>query len=428
MRSRPFLVLALAAGAASALAQQALLCPPGAAVTAKACEAYHYHVQMFRPDTRKFVEATGFNSFGGQAACDRAREEHVRRNLAVVDYFKRVKGEQQYEPDRFGPCHCDMTREKTNPAYLADAQRQLQVRTIEDVRLRVREKLLDAGLTSESELVRSLIAPPPTLPTLGGPKLVALPPASNAVTATNSADDLRATTAVDTRPPAAMALDLPLVDVATTASAPVEAASQPSVAAATPAPRTAAAPSTTAPTPAPASATPPVQEAAIAAPEGDSPAEGAAEEFITYETDRIQSVLKAAAAISDEDVKSKIIEASLQRNQLLSNLRTLIEGSGERSRVAAAVRAARSEADHVALAEKLFGSSMSRHWAPKDAADVVLPAPADADVEPERILRDPTGRYDEQQKKRALYDMLAKSQPTDEQQLWLVTVVDSLLR
>ena len=423
MRIRPLLVLVLAASAATAFAQQALLCPPGSAVSGKACDVYHYHVQVFRPDTRKLFEVTGFNTFATQAACDRARDEHVRRNLAVVDYFKRVKGEQQYEPDRFGPCHCDMTREKTNPAYLPDAQRQLQIRTAEDIRLRVREKLLDSGQTSESELVRSLVFAPPTLPTIGGAKLVVLPPTSSAVAAMNSPDDLRATTAVDTRPPAAMALDLPLVDVG--ASTPPVSAPQTAVTAA-PAP-------TSAPAPQPADpvlAVPPVQQATIAAPEGDSPApaEAAAEEFITYETDRIQSVLKAASAISDEDVKSRIIEASLQRNQLLSNLRTLIEGSGERSRLAAAVRTAKSEGDHIALAEKLFGSSMSRHWAPKDAVDVVLPPMPEVDVEPERVLRDPTGRFDEQQKKRALYDMLAKSQPTDEQQLWLVTVIDTMLR
>lgn len=432
MRIRQLLLLALAAGTANVFAQQALVCPPGTSIGGKGCDSFHYHMQIYRPDTRKFFEATALNGFATQTACERARDEHVRRNLAVVDYFKRVKNEQQYEPDRFGPCHCDMTRDKTNPAYLTDVARLQQIRTIEDIRLRVREKLLDAGLTSDNELVRGLIAQPPTLPAIGGSKLVPLPP-STAVTPLTSPDDLRATMMVDNRPPASAALDLPLVDVGVPA-APPAVASAPAATGAQPVATTAATtPAANSPAPQPApqpqpATAPPVQEATVAAPEADAaPASTAAEEFVTYETDRIQSVLKAAAAISDENVKSKIIEASLQRNQLLSNLRTLIEGSGERSRLAAAVRAAKTEEDHVALAQKLFGSTMSAHWAPKDAADVVLP-PYPIDTEPERVLRDGTGRFDEQQKKRALYDLLAKSQPTDEQQLWLVTVLETFLR
>jgi hypothetical protein len=79
---------------------------------------------------------------------------------------------------------------------------------------------------------------------------------------------------------------------------------------------------------------PPIPEAAPARDGGDAlqqntdpSAADAAESFISYETERIQSVLKASSAISDESVKSKIFEACMQRIQLLSNLRVLIVGS-----------------------------------------------------------------------------------------------------
>ena len=54
-----------------------------------------------------------------------------------------------------------------------------------------------------------------------------------------------------------------------------------------------------------------------------------AERFITYETQRIQNVLRASAGIAEESVKSKIFEACMQRIQLLSNLRLLIRTPSE---------------------------------------------------------------------------------------------------
>ncbi len=417
MKPRSLLAFACAAFAFSAPAQQQLVCPPGPVVSGKACEGYHYHLQLYRPDTRKFAGATGVNSFASEAACESARDTQMRRNLAVVDFFKRVKGESNYEPDRVGPCHCDMTREKTNPAYLTDAQREMQIRNAEDVRLRVREKLLDSKQTSDSELVRSLNTPPPSLPAIGGSRLVAIPTTTTVAAVGNSAEDLRSTTSVDTRPPAAAALDLPLVDVTGSAAAPqTDPAAAPSALAS-----------------AAGEQAPPMTTERIESPgpdiERDIVAdEGAAESFITYETERIQNVLRAASGISDGTVKSQIFEASLQRTQLLSNLRTLIEGSGARSRLASAARSARTEEEHLEFAAKLFGRDIEPHWAPKEAADVILPPDPDIESEPERALRDTTGRFNDEQKRRALYVMLARSQPTNEQQLWLVTVIDSFLR
>jgi hypothetical protein len=156
--------------------------------------------------------------------------------------------------------------------------------------------------------------------------------------------------------------------------------------------------------------------------------EDTADAFITYETQRIQNVLKASSAITDTAVKSRIFEACQERIQLLSNLRTLIEGAGVRSRLATAARAAQSEEDRVLFVSRLFGTAIAKPWAPHDASDVILAPMPEVDADPERVLRDGGGRYNDQQKRRALYAMLARYQPTEDQQLWLITVIDSFLR
>ena len=57
-------ILVAVVAAASALGQ-ALLCPPPARPV---CDTFHYHVQMFRPDTRGFIELSGINRFATKDA------------------------------------------------------------------------------------------------------------------------------------------------------------------------------------------------------------------------------------------------------------------------------------------------------------------------------------------------------------------------
>ncbi|HEX7154733.1 MAG TPA: hypothetical protein VF618_24820 [Thermoanaerobaculia bacterium] len=377
--------------AGAALAQQPLVCPVTSA--AGPCEAFHYHVQMYRPDTRGFAELVSINQFSSQAACERAREVQSQRNVKLVEFF-RTKGETKYEADRFGPCHCDAS----DPA-----QRTAHLRLQEEIRLRVRERLIDEKLTTDSELMR--VVQPSPAPMLATPKLMPLPPlqAPAAQTAENSTNDLHATKAVDATQAAVASLDhLPLVDVLTGASE------------------------------APAQAPPIAEERVVEQPapsaEELAPAQDAAEKFISYETERIQNVVKASAAIQDETTKEQIFEACLQRMNLLSNLRMLIEGSGVRSRLANLAAAAQTEEERLDVVAKLFGSDITRHWAPRDAADVILTVNPEVAAEPERALRDSSGRFSEQQKKRALYVLLAQSQPTEDQRLWLTSVIDRFLQ
>jgi hypothetical protein len=440
MRSRHLaLILAASLAASAASAQQALVCatvPAG-----RPCDAFHFHVQLYRPDTKQFVEVSGVNQFATLTACDRARELHIATNAKAVDYLRGLK--KQYEADRVGPCHCDMTAEKSAPSFLTDAQRLSHVRQLEETRLRLRERLLDEHLTSDSETVRALWADPPSTPQLSAPKFAPMPQGSTAPVLT-ATEDLKSTKSIDTAKPVAAATDLPLVDLAPPAPEPAGAVA---------APGTAALAGTTAPAP-PAGEPPaavrteappeaPAEEVRVEVPvetessetfestvpeEDSASAQETAERFVAYEKERIQNVLRASSSITDEEAKSKIFEACMQRIQLLSNLRLLIEGSGMRSRLAVAAREVASEEDRLALIGRLFGDDVKPHWAPRDAAEVIFEVDPAVAAEPERALRDTTGRVSPQQKKRALYLVLTQTQPTEDQLLWLASVVEGFLR
>jgi hypothetical protein len=421
---RPILAaMAIAFASLSPAFAQSLVCPPVAAVAGRPCETFHYHVQLFRPDTREFFELFGINQFASMGACERARDAQFKHNMAVVE-FMRTQRRDWWQADKFGPCHCDMTIERASPNALTDAARAQQVHDAEEIRRRVRERLLDAKALPDSEVVRNLAPPLSTTPLIGGPKLVPLPPPAAVTTASNSPDDLRITKAVDTTSPSTTSLDLPLVDVplpGITAPAevvtPTPAAPVPQAAAPAPAPETPKAPQP-APTPVP------TEQVAVVADEPELPSsEDVADAFVSYESQRIQNVLKVSSSISDESVKAQVLDACTQRIQLLSNLRSIIVGSGARSRLVAAANMARKENERLAVVAKLFGSDVPPHWAPKDATDVIFdPGVTDA----EQVLRD--NRSSEQQKRHALYALLAASSPTEQQQLWLNSVIEGLLK
>jgi len=442
---RPLLLASAVALASAAVgAAQTLVCPP-MSTASLTCDTFHFHTALFRPDTRGYSEVFGVNQFATQTACDRARDAAIRRNAAVVDFFHRVRNDDRYQPDRFGPCHCDMTVERSSPNYLTDAQRAAQFKLEDDVRQRVRERLLDADLPSDNELVRSVTLLDAPAPILGGPKFVPLPSAPPNIPVIRSPNDLRMTRLVESNSPAVASIDLPLVDIplpgvassiAADASAPIvsTAGIEPNPTASQPAPQPAPQPQPAAPAPAaqpaqpqpaPATSLPTVMVAAD--PPVATANDEAAEPFVNFETQRIRNVLAASNSISDESLRSKVLEACVQRIQLLSNLRSLIDGAGVKSRFAVAARAANDESSRLTLVAKLFGNDVVSHWAPKDAADVVVDTSGDP-AAAEQLLRDTSGKATAPQKRQALYLVLARTQPTEEQQLWLASVIDSLLQ
>jgi len=411
----------IAAGLSPALAQP-LLCPPVASAAGKPCELFHFHVQLFRPEPRDFIEVYGVNQFASMASCERARDAAVKRNMSVVE-FMHAQRRDWWQADKFGPCHCDMTVEKASPNFLSEAARTQQLRDAEEVRQRVRERLIDAKALPDSEVMRNIAPPLSATPLIGGPKFVSMPAPVATVTA-NSPDDLQITKAVDTTPSSATSLDLPLADI------PLPGLMQPAeVVAAVPTP-------VPAPTPAPAEPAPQptplpqqtVQVAAEPAPviadEPDLPVpEDVADAFVSYESQRIQNVLKVSDEVGDEAKRAQVLEACTQRIQLLSNLRSIIVGAGAKSRLVAAASSAKKESERVAVAAKLFGSDIAPHWAPKNASDVIFDAGV---TDPERVLRDAAAS--DQQKRHALYALLATTSPTEQQQMWLGSVIEGLLK
>src|SRR5437588_4553258 len=419
----------IAAGLSPALAQP-LLCPPVASAAGKPCETFHFHVQLFRPESRDLLELYGINQFASIGSCERAPDAQFKRNMSVVEYMH-AQRRDWWQADRFGPCHCDMTVEKASPNFLSEAARMQQVKDAEEIRQRVRERLIDAKALPDSEAMRNVAPAISATPLIGGPKFVSMP-APVAAAVSNAPDDLQVTKAVDTTPSSATSLDLPLVDI------PLPGIMPPAeVVAAAPAPvPMPVMPATTEPPkPAPASAPAPaplpqpaVQVAAepptIVADEPELPApEDVADAFVSYESQRIQNVLKVSSEVGDDALRVQVLEACTQRIQLLSNLRSIIVGSGAKSRLVAAANSAKKESERLALAAKLFGSDVLPHWAPKDAANVIFDPGV---AEPERVLRDAAAS--DEQKRHALYALLATTSPTEQQQMWLSSVIEGLLK
>ena len=433
MRTLSAIVVLVFACVSSALAQP-LVCPPVASAAGHPCETFHYHVLLFRPDNRGFIELYGINQFASQAACDRARDLQFKRNMMVVEFFRTQRRADWWKADTFGPCHCDMTVEAASPNMLTESARWAQVQLANDVRQRVRERLLDGGVLSDSELIRGLAAPMVTAVMIGGPKLMTMPQPVAASTASNSPDDLRITKAVDTTAASTSSLDLPLADI------PLPGIGSPVSPAPVPAPSSAPVPATIADVPQPTPAPQPAPASVLAPPPlGPPPAiestvvvadepellspEDVADAFISIESQRIQNVLKVSGSIGDESVKAQVLDACTQRIQLLSNLRSIIVGSGAKSRLVAAANGAKTERERLAFVSKLFGSDVVPHWAAKDAEDVVFDPGI---TDPERVLHD--AATSDQQKRHALYALLATSSPTEQQQLWLTSTIEALLK
>jgi len=374
---------------------QSLTCPPGSGAGSSDCSVVHYHARMWRPDTKGFLDVFGTNSYASMAACEAARSEQERRNKAVVDYHKRLEPGDVYEPDRFGSCHCDRTSDRSNSNFLDDDQRARQLRSVEEVRGKVREKLLQTGLKSDAELVVSLSRPLITsTPSL--PKLVTVPETSTSLSTVASTELTLKDTRVagDSSPPVSLDLELGLVEV----TAPVGSADQ--------------------------------SRRTESEDPVDGPLEGdaAIDRFFTFETSRVHFIQKASAAVTDDAMKNRIFEASMQRLQILSNLRSLVEGSGMKSRLYGMARDATDEKARLALVARLFGQNMPSHWAPADVRDAIVVVPPEIESDPAGVIRDTSGKFTREQRKLALFLYLSRNQAlTGSQEVWLAETIESFL-
>ena len=152
--------------------------------------------------------------------------------------------------------------------------------------------------------------------------------------------------------------------------------------------------------------------------------EDVADAFVSYESQRIQNVLKVSGEVGDEAIEGAgargvhathpaALEPALDHRRL--GREEPARGGGER----------REEGERARSRSRRNSSAATSppHWAPKDAADVIFDAGV---ADPERVLRDAAAS--DQQKRHALYALLATSSPTEQQQMWLSSVIEGLLK
>ncbi len=412
---RPITISLLFAGialtASGAYAQSPLTCQSGAGIDPANCAVVHYHVRMYRPDTKTSVELTGVNRFASRGACESALAVERARNTAAVDFLKKNEPRLQYQADQFGACHCDMTQTTTSANYLDDAKRAAERRVQLDILAKVRLRLLDSDALPNSDLVRSLRVPPSTFDIALWPRTIITPGSKDLQSAPEALPESAAkATAVGidlSKAAPAQSIDFPLAAVPTPKDVMVTRAVAPSV--------IAGGSSDESPT-------------GETAPPQDSGEANAAEQFVNFETARVQAILRASGAIDDASLKKSIYGAVSARLQLLSNLKLIVETAGSRSALAASFNAADAEPARLELAGKLFGESVKSHWAPADAKDVVVDIPAELTGDPFAVLRDVTGKYAGEQRRQALYHLLSRtSNLTSSQLLSLADVMQSFL-
>lgn len=393
----------------SSATAQSLTCASGTTAPDSACRTFHYHLQIWRMDTRLFAEIYATPQYATMESCEKARVARQTANQQVVDYFRSLKKENVFTPSRYGPCHCDLTTDRSSPNYLDDVRRSQQQRAFVDALGRQRERLLDLGIESGSPLIRGLFVPPMSASIFEGQRLVALPEkAASTALPTISLKDTKIGS--DSGSIATSAVDLPLAPVSGEAAAIVAAP--------------------------PASSTEPVasthtEAAAESGASGEDLGEAPVEEdfaFINYETARVQQILAAATAVTEDEVRSKVNQTCAQRLQLLSNLRSIAEGAGRKSRIATALRSASDESSRSVVVRKLFGSSVAPHWAPSDAKDVVVELPDEIAADPVGVLRDTSGRFSATDRQGALYLLLSRnSSLTTSESAWISDFIESLL-
>jgi hypothetical protein len=387
-------------------AQAPMTCQLGSGADSAKCSVFHYHVQVYDPSKKARVELTGVNEFASQAACEAELGAAQAHNQALVKFMTTNVPRQKFQPDVFGPCHCDMTRSASSPNRLDPNRRVAELRMQQEIIAETREILLDAGVleTAPSVLAGLKLAPSSFDPALW-PKIVFAPdPATMKIEPLPIPETESMQTSVADLVPRGnfgAALDLELIDV--------------------PTPKNVMVASTSARADAPAEES---ERPAASASDDANPADA----FVSFESSRVQAILQASSGIDDAAVKKRIFESAMQRLQVLSNLKVIVLAAGTSSRLADAFRNLDTDDQRAALMGRLFGSDVQGHWVPSDARDVILDIPPELTGDPIAVLRESTGRYDDEQRKQALYYALGRTANlTPSQELWIAELMSSFL-
>jgi hypothetical protein len=163
-----FVLLLAAVSLAVSANSEPLVCPDQP--PAGSCVRFHYHVEVWNPASNAVEELTGLNQFATIDECSNARTSESRRNIAAIDSLLTADAKSNAQPDRYGPCHCDMTIAPSNPLYLSDSARQAQLQRYRETTGHLRDALIAAGVPPTSEIAAALVLPP------AGPASTVVPP------------------------------------------------------------------------------------------------------------------------------------------------------------------------------------------------------------------------------------------------------------
>ena len=391
---------------APAAGQTPMTCQLGSGDSAT-CVVYHYHLRKYQPERKASVELTGVNEFASSEACEAALLRAQTENRAIVRFLGENKPRAKFRPDTFGPCHCDMTRNPASPNNIDAKRRISELRMQQNIAADVRELLLDADATPSSQIVRSLGLDPSKFEAALWPKALITPDPEEMVVDPQPVPESESKeTTIASSPPRGdfgSGLDLELVDIVLPDEVMVAAAVAPAY-------------------------QPSEDEYGEATLEPVTAGSNPADTFVSFESSRVQAILQASNAIDDAGEKKKIFEAAMHRLQVLSNLKVVVLASGTDSDLADAFAALDTEDQRVSLMSDIFGSTVASHWIPQDAREVVIEIPTELTADPVSILRESTGRYDDEQRKQALFHLLGRTANlTSSQELWVAELMISFL-
>jgi hypothetical protein len=372
--NRTLSMLALLSLFAGASAGQSLICP---ASTSAGCDRLHFHVQAWSPETRTTMEIVGANDFATPESCEGARRRHEQANADAIAFLASVAPRMKTQPNRYGPCHCDMTRDPAHQLYLDDSARTLQVRTEQDLRNQLLHELIERGLPSDGEVAMSLTNQPSRLHPEAGARFRALPPA----------------------PVSRLLSDAQLMPTGVTT--------------------------------APAGPTwdKDLQLAEVTLPKSDEEDQEALAEphpFVAAEIARVRTIALETAH-GDEPDKATILRATSERIRVLNKLGRIIELAGAESRLAEAATLAEENPDaRHRLIESVFGSLAAIHWDPEQPADMIFDVPTAISRDPAAVMRD-TATCGLDERRLALYAFLLQNPLLESDEEWLTRVAESQL-
>jgi hypothetical protein len=376
---RRLILIALLAAVPCGAAAQALTCATAASGD---CTRVHYHTRFWDPRTKTSVEILGHNDFSSMERCEDARAKDEARNRAAIEHLFRVAPRMKTAANVYGPCHCDPTWKKGDPSFLAEPVRLQVRRSARSIDLAMLNLLAERDLPPDGELARRYEPTPSAFRSADWPLGIVRPAApGSSLSLRDAPEPLMETTiiaqeTVDAEPTRLALKEITYDDLAGLT----------------------------------------VTEAADA-PDETEP------DFLGSEIARFAALLDRVDELAQKDL---VIDSCQERVQVLSNLQRLIETAGPRSRLALANHDRVAEQDRIRLVSELFGETVAAHWAPADPSGMDISIPAVIDGDPLAVLRDTSGKFDGEQRKLALYRLLAGDvNLTESQEVWLASLIET---